>query len=143
MTALGINGLFTGTDAGDIDLSDHLEDHPEWLTSSFSSDPLETGDNEAALALAAVRDADILSGGTQTASDYFESVIAELGIDAQTNLDRFAVEEAFVRDFDQRRQEIYGVNLDEEVTLLVQYQRAFEAAARVITVTDSMLWRPW
>jgi flagellar hook-associated protein 1 len=44
-----------------------------------------------------------------------------------------------VEDFSRRRQEVSGVNLDEEVTSLILFQRAFEASARIITVTDRML----
>jgi len=32
-----------------------------------------------------------------------------------------------------------GVNLDEEMLQMVQYQHAYEAAARVLTTVDSML----
>ena len=34
-----------------------------------------------------------------------------------------------------------GVSTDEELTDMLQYQRAYEAAARVITVIDEMLDR--
>jgi flagellar hook-associated protein 1 FlgK len=50
-----------------------------------------------------------------------------------------AVERTFVNSFERRRQEVSGVSLDEEVTPMIQYQRAFEASARVITVADRML----
>ena len=40
---------------------------------------------------------------------------------------------------DGAREQQAGVNLDEEMLSLVQYQRAYEAAARVMTVVDSML----
>ena len=46
---------------------------------------------------------------------------------------------AVVQDLELRRQEISGVNLDEEVTSLIQIQKAFDASARIITVTDRML----
>ena len=40
---------------------------------------------------------------------------------------------------DGARDQLAGVNLDEEMLAMVQYQRAYEAAARVMTVVDSML----
>ena len=44
-----------------------------------------------------------------------------------------------VEDFDRRRQEVSGVSLDEELTFMIQFQRAFEGSARVVTVADRML----
>ena len=44
-----------------------------------------------------------------------------------------------MNQLDRQRQDTSGVSLDEEATHLIQYQRAYEAAARVISVSDSML----
>ena len=35
--------------------------------------------------------------------------------------------------------ELSGVNLDEELVNLTKYQRAYQAAARIVTVTDELL----
>lgn len=139
LTALGLNGLFQGSNAGDISINGDIQERPELLASGFSLDPLETGDNTAALALAALRDAPIFGGGEATVNEFFEQFITTIGVDARANLERLRVDEAFVDDFQRSRQEISGVNLDEEVTNLLLYQRAFEASARVINVTDRML----
>jgi flagellar hook-associated protein 1 FlgK len=40
---------------------------------------------------------------------------------------------------DGSREQLAGVNLDEEMLSMVQYQRGYEAAARVLTTVDSML----
>ncbi len=139
LTGLGLNTFFTGDSASTIGVNQALVDNPALVSSGFSTDPLETGDNTAALLMAQVRDLDLLSGDTQTINAFFESVIVEVGIDARTNLDSLSVQEAFVQDFEGRRQEASGVSIDEEVTNLIQYQRAFEASARLISVADRML----
>jgi flagellar hook-associated protein 1 FlgK len=38
-----------------------------------------------------------------------------------------------------RQQSISGVSLDEEMAQMIQYQHAYDAAARVLTVADEML----
>ena len=139
LTAMGFNGLFTGTDAETVAVNQDILDNPNQLSTGYSLDPLETGDNSAALDLAAVRNQAFLEGGTQTINEHYESTIVEVGINSRANLERLEVEQAFVADFDARRQEVSGVSVDEEVTSLIMYQRAFEGAARVITVADSML----
>ncbi|MCC6145480.1 MAG: flagellar hook-associated protein FlgK [Candidatus Hydrogenedentes bacterium] len=139
LPALGLNVLFTGTNAGNIGVNQVIAEDPALLSTAFSADPTETGDNTAALALAAVRDQEFLNGGTQTLNEYYQATVVQVGIDANANLEQFDVEEAFVADFERRRQEVSGVDLNEEVTFLLQFQRAFEAAARIITTTDRML----
>lgn len=139
LPALGLNGLFTGTNARNIGVSQHLLDNPALLSSGDSLNPLETGDNDIALALAGLRNQQVLSGNTETLNDFFESTVVQLGIDAGANLDRREVQIAVLNDLELRRQEFSGVNLDEEVTTLIQVQKAFDASARVITITDRML----
>ena len=139
LAALGVNGLFTGSDARTIGVNQAILDNPLLLSSGYDLDPLNSGDNRAALDLADLRDALILENNAATINDFYESLIVRIGVDAQTNGQTLEVQRAFVRDFDARRQEISGVSLDEEVTLLIQFQRAFEASARVVTVTDRML----
>ena len=67
-------------------------------------------------------------------------MIADLGVHAQTH-------RPARRDPDQRDRRRWtrparresGVNLDEEMTNLLTYQRGYEAASRVLTTIDSML----
>ncbi len=139
LAALGVNTLLTGSDASDIGVNQRIIDDPTLLASGFSLDPTETGDNRAALALANVRNQAILGGNTQTLNEFFESTIVQIGIESNANESTFEVQESFIRDFQRRREEVSGVNLDEEATQLLQFQRAFEASSRVITTADRML----
>lgn len=139
LTALGINGLFTGHDAATIAVNADINADPSLLTSGFSLDLRETGDNTAALALANVRNLLVLDGNTATINDHYESTIVRIGVNSRGNQDTLDVESAFVEDFRRRREEISGVSLDEEVTNILQFQRAFEASARVVSTVNSML----
>lgn len=139
LTALGLNGLFTGTGAASIAVNRTLQENPSLLSSGYSLDMRDTGDNRAALAMAELRSRQFFGNGVQTINEFYESGVVQLGVNSRSNQDRLAVEQAFVLDFDRRRQEVSGVNLDEEVTSLLIYQRAFEASARVVGVANSML----
>jgi flagellar hook-associated protein 1 FlgK len=46
---------------------------------------------------------------------------------------------ALMASSDQRRQAVSAVSLDEEMTMMIQYQHAYNAAARNITAVDEML----
>ena len=139
LSATGMNVLFTGFDARTIGVNQDIVDNVELLSSRFSTNPADIGDNTAALAMAEIQNFRFLNGGNNTINEFYESTVVQVGIDARANNDRLEVEATFINSFSQRRQEISGVSIDEEVTLLIQYQRAFEASARVVSVADRML----
>ncbi len=99
------------------------------------------GDNRNALSLAAYGSGNIVDG--QTAAQSFAATLATIGGDVRTaNLD--ARIQGAVRDQAVAIEESFsGVNLDEEATRLMQYQQAYQAAAKVIaaaqTVFDALL----
>jgi len=76
---------------------------------------------------------------TTTLEDYYRSLVGDMGIltsgvtqdrdFAQTLIDRLS----------EVRDSVSGVNLDEEMTELMKIQRAYEAAAKLISITDEML----
>jgi len=139
LTALGMNGFFNGTEAGSIRVNQNLIDRPELLSSGTNPDLSVTGDNSIALQFAQLRDESIFDGDTQNFNQFYESTLVEIGINARANRQLLDVQLNATQDFDFRRQEVSGVSIDEEVTQLIQFQRAFEASARVITVADSLL----
>ncbi|MCX8064635.1 MAG: flagellar hook-associated protein FlgK [Candidatus Hydrogenedentes bacterium] len=139
LNAFQLNPFFTGYTAKNISVNPELIRNPRLLSSGTSSNNSETGDNTSALAMAQLRTRKILSNSTQTADEFYQSLIVKVGVNARSNLDILEMERNFIRDFSQRRQEVSGVNLDEEVTNLLLFQRAYEASARIVVVTDRML----
>ena len=69
----------------------------------------------------------------------YSQVIAALGVASTTAQSQSSNQQVLIKQLDRQRQDTSGVSLDEEATQLIQYQRAYEAAARVISVSDSML----
>jgi flagellar hook-associated protein 1 FlgK len=66
-------------------------------------------------------------------------MIANLGVTAQAVDRRSAIQSAMTADIDSARESTSGVNLDEEMTNMLMYQRGYEAASRVLTTVDAML----
>jgi flagellar hook-associated protein 1 FlgK len=66
-------------------------------------------------------------------------MIGKLGVDAQGASRRADIQAAVTQQVDAAREAQSGVNLDEEMTNLLTYQRGYEAASRVLTTIDSML----
>jgi flagellar hook-associated protein 1 FlgK len=69
----------------------------------------------------------------------YREVVVNLGSAAQTAERRATIQESLTNDLDAARQAQAGVNLDEEMTNLITYQRAYQAASRVINTVDEML----
>lgn len=77
--------------------------------------------------------------GPSTVNDQYAQEIAAIGVKSSTAQGQAANQKVMVTQLESQRQQVGGVSLDEEATHLIQYQHAYQAAARVITVMDSML----
>jgi flagellar hook-associated protein 1 FlgK len=77
------------------------------------------------------------SGGGPDA--VYQQMIGQLGVAAQASSRRSDIQNAVRDQVDTDRGSESGVNLDEEMTNLLTYQRGYEAASRVLTTVDSML----
>lgn len=122
--------------AGTMALNVDVENDPNLIAASLSGEP---GDTRNAQAISQLRYQRVLQSGTATINEYYASMIGTLGIrtqEAETLKDNYTL---LVTQLDNARQEVQGVSIDEEVTNMIKYQRAYEAAARVITFVDSAL----
>jgi flagellar hook-associated protein 1 FlgK len=96
------------------------------------------GDNRNAQALAALQTTTQAALGNRTFKDYFVSLVSDVGQQLQTSQDANTFQQALFDQTQARRESLSGVNIDEEVTHLIQFQRAFEAASRLISIGNEM-----
>ena len=90
-------------------------------------------DNSVADAMADV-------GATTNGPDAdYRAMIGQLGVAAEASNRRTDIQANVTEQVDASRESMSGVNLDEEMTNLLKYQRGYEAASRVLTTIDSML----
>jgi flagellar hook-associated protein 1 FlgK len=74
-----------------------------------------------------------------TFEDFYRGMIATLGVQSQEAARETVNQQSLVRNVQQARDSAAGVSLDEEATNMVKFQRAYEAAARLVTTLDEML----
>ncbi len=142
LVALGVNGFFTGTGAADIDVSPDLVSDPSRIAAAqadFAAGVVSPGDGRNARALQALATSRVFTGGTQTASEFFAGMGAALGATVHASSARADVQQALLAASEAQFQSASGVNVDEELTDMVRYQHAYEAAARYISTVDEML----
>jgi flagellar hook-associated protein 1 FlgK len=141
----GLNGqtglnFFSGTNASDIGMDANIEGDLSAIAASTppvsgSTVAPSNGDNARLIA-------DIGSRrlfGTQTLVAYHSAKMAQVGADAQGAERQAANQEKVVQQLQNMRDSTSGVNLDEELTHMLQYQRSYQAAARMVTMFDSLV----
>lgn len=69
----------------------------------------------------------------------YRSVVADLGVKAQTVNRRVDIQSDVASQVDAARESQAGVNMDEEMVNLLTYQHAYEGAAKVMSAFDEMV----
>ncbi|MBL8258476.1 MAG: flagellar hook-associated protein FlgK, partial [Candidatus Competibacteraceae bacterium] len=98
-----------------------------------------TGNNGNALALANLQTERKLLDGSSSFHDVQGKMTAEVGIQGSSARAALKAQTALLDQSTQARDNVSGVNLDEEAANLMKYQQAYEAAARVVQVGDSII----
>ncbi|NMO50203.1 flagellar hook-associated protein FlgK [Actinoplanes sp. TBRC 11911] len=130
--------FFSGTGAKDVAVAVPTADKVPFS----SADPTATPVPPATVASINNDVADTLAGigaaGTGPDAQYQE-MIGALGVASQAAGRRSEIQDSVTDQVDSDQASESGVNLDEEMTHLLTFQRGYEAASRVLTTIDSML----
>lgn len=104
-----------------------------------SSDLTLPGDNSNALLLFQLSQSGISNLSGATFEGYYRGIVSTVGVDSKAAADSLTYDSNLLFELEKKREEISGVSLDEEAANLIRYQRAFEAGARIIKITDELL----
>ncbi|MGY6500879.1 MAG: flagellar hook-associated protein FlgK [Acidimicrobiales bacterium] len=69
----------------------------------------------------------------------YNELIGALGVETQALGRRQSIQNEVIRQVDDAREGVRGVNIDEEMVAMVQAQHAYSASARLMTAIDEML----
>jgi flagellar hook-associated protein 1 FlgK len=137
LAALGVASFFSGTNAADIRLSETIASDPRLLAASTSG-LVNDGGNAGRIATLAddARVSDLLSG--RSIAGYFDDIVGSLAVSTAQAMTDFEAADAVYSGVYAQRESVSGVNLDEETVKLMEYQSAYEGAARYIGVLDQL-----
>jgi flagellar hook-associated protein 1 FlgK len=139
--------FFLGTDAATInlDLTDTStgaapgsNPRTDNIAAAAGPPPPASGDNTIALAIAALLDEPQASLGGRSIAEYYGTMAARVGTSLQALDNAVVSTDMVLSQLENQREATSGVSLDEEMTNMIRYQRAFDAAAKVIATADEM-----
>ncbi|MFN0244673.1 MAG: flagellar hook-associated protein FlgK [Planctomycetota bacterium] len=134
LVALGLNAFFTGSDAGEIALNAQIERDPGAIASSKTG---AGGDNAGVLEMLAAQKADVAALDGITMDSYYGNLVSGIGFEIGSAQSARDVEGFLLDSLSSRREQVSGVNIDEELTNMIQFEQAFGAASRFITVINT------
>lgn len=122
--------------AATITVSSNIIDHPELIAASADG---SSGNGDNALALADVFDEPLENLNGASVNGFFESLIGTLGVNAK-EANRMAANTQILRgQVEEQRMAVSAVSIDEEMTNMIKFQHAYNAAARSMTAIDELL----
>ncbi|MHC0038126.1 flagellar hook-associated protein FlgK [Pseudoneobacillus sp. C159] len=134
--------FFVGNDATDINVHPEIIKSLNWIAAAKEESPgnSSSGNGKNAQVIADIQFGTInFNGSDSTISDFYRNIIGKLAIDSQQSQRNLENSELIVKQIEVRRQSVSGVSLDEEMTNMIKFQQAYNAAARVITAMDQCL----
>jgi flagellar hook-associated protein 1 FlgK len=129
--------FFTGNDASTVRVSKHLNSNPAALQAAGVSGA--PGDNSVALRLARLGVEASASFGGVDIGEAYRSLVTDFGHSLWNASQQVANHEAVSALLSAQRDSVSGVSMEEEMTSLMTYQKAYQASAKLITTVDQML----
>ena len=100
--------------------------------------PNSVGDNTTANVIHSLQSKALMEDGKYTFDDFYNAKVGQIGMLTQRENSAFETQKNVVDQLKNTREGISGVNLDEEAAKMIEFQKSFEASARVIKMADEM-----
>ncbi len=134
--ALGLNTFFTGDNAGDLQVNPDLLKNPSLLASSATG---QAGDGSNLAKMVALQNQPLLANGSQTFQKYLENLIGSVGSqtsDVQASSTAYG---ALGQQLNDQLQSATGVDSNQALMQLVQYQQAYQMSAQYVSVVNQTI----
>jgi flagellar hook-associated protein 1 FlgK len=122
--------------ADSLSLSSRVRDDVKSIAAA--QQPNAPADNSIAMKISQLQYDGVMEDGQTTMDEYYNSMVGQVGIHARRSQSAQVAQSDVVKQLGNIRESISGVSLDEETTKLIEYQKAFDASARLIKTADEM-----
>lgn len=135
LVALGLNSFFTGSTLLDIDVRSDLERDPGLIATSSNGSP---GDGGALLSLLGLQQDGLAQLAGQSLPEKLAGLVSATGLELSSTNNVREAEQFLLDGLNSRRDELVGVNVDEELVNLIEFEQAFQAASQFIRVMSEI-----
>jgi len=135
LVALGMNGLFTGTDASSMSVRADLEADPSLLAASSGG---ASGGNSVLLQMLDLQSSNVDGLSGRSFTEFYNDFVGDVGFEVASTANSRDVEGFLMTNLEQRRDQISGVNIDEELVKMIEFEQNFQAASRYIQVVNDL-----
>ncbi len=124
--------------AENFDISDEIKADPSNVAVTSSAE--NPSDNDVALAIAELGTATVtIDGQDTTYVGYGSSIASNIGTLSQNAKDLSEYHQTLMTSIEKQRDSVSGVSIDEEMSNLIKFQYAYQAAARLLNVANSLM----
>ncbi|MES0490356.1 MAG: flagellar hook-associated protein FlgK [Leptospirales bacterium] len=135
--------------AGGISLNQEIKNNPGKIAAGSGTDVGGTGDPNQAngskdgsfslLMAQALRHNSNMVGNSLNTEDFLKNMNSRLGAESATAQSMHTSKDLLMQNLEQIRQSVMGVNMDEEMSNMVQFQHAYNASAKILQTMNEML----
>lgn len=135
LVALGMNSMFTGSTAQDIAVRDDLVLDPSLFSVSLSGAP---GDGGNVLRLLEIESERLAGLGSQSLDEHLSGIVSGVALEIEAAQSAREAEQFLLDGLETRRDQVSGVNTDEELVRMIEQEQAYNAAAQYLRVVSEL-----
>ncbi|MBF0340860.1 MAG: flagellar hook-associated protein FlgK [Magnetococcales bacterium] len=149
LAALGVGALLGGRGAGDMAVNPALLADPDLVgVGKLKADNLtaptkvtfDDANSQGALAMGSLRNTKFaLFGNNATLTSHYANMVGDLGAIISQDQESLTAQDSAQSFISDMRDSISGVSLEEELTDLIRFQRAFQASSKMVGVADELM----
>jgi flagellar hook-associated protein 1 len=136
LSTAGLNTFLFGATSQSMAVRADILEYPGALATALGS---ELADNNNALRIAALQDATQSDLNNLSVTEFYHSLVTEVGQDITTKTLHHENTESVLLNLNNRRNDISGVDINDEAAQMLIYEQMFQAMARYINTISKTL----
>lgn len=136
LVALGFNSLFVGSDAASLAVNGDLLRDNSLFAASYSG---AAGDGGALLELLQVESRGIASLGGASLDENLADIVSGVALQIDSESGARDAEQFLLDGLDTRRDQLSGVNTDEELVRMIEQEQAYNLASQYLRVVNDLM----